>query len=169
MPLRRLMMVSSVTLGLAMLSPATTLANAKRRTVVVRGTVAVTSTLNANTLTGSNQGTVRLVHGGQFTSEGTITSFSFTSSSFTSSGTTTYTSKKGAKLFGTFSTTATLTGTSPGDTATFTTMTKITGGTRRFAHASGTLTTAGSSVIVSDVDNVVTTQQTGTITGRITF
>lgn len=169
MQLRRLVVLSSLLLGSSVLWPAATLASAKHRTVVVHGTAAVTSTLNANTLTGTNQGTVHLDHIGTFTTAGTVTSFAYTSTSFISSGTTTYTTKKGAKLLGTFETTATLTGTAPGDTATFTTITTITGGTRRFAHASGTLTTAGSSVIVSDIDNVVTTQQTATVTGRLTY
>jgi hypothetical protein len=167
--LRRLIVLASGALALALLAPTAALAGSGPHARVVRGTSSSTSTLNANTLTGSNAGTVHLDHIGTFTTAGTIASFSFTSTSFNSSGTTTYTTKKGATLFGTFETSATLTGTAPGDTGTFTTVTTITGGTRRFAHASGELTTVGTSVIVSDVDNVVTTNQTAKITGTLRF
>lgn len=166
MRLRMLIVVASA-LAFVVLGPTAALAGSRPRVRVVHGTSSITSTLNANTLSGSNQGTVHLDHIGTFTTVGTITSFSYTSTSFTSSGTTTYTTKKGAQLFGTFETSATLTGTALGDTGTFTTVTTITGGTRRFAHASGTLTAVGTYVIVSDVDNVVTSDQTAKISGTL--
>src|SRR5262245_17036080 len=122
-----------------------------------------TATLNLTTGTGTNVGTGHAAHLGK---TGLSATFALTPTAvpntFNLTGTTTVVAANGDRLFTTFTGTTTSTG---GATASVTFVNTITGGTGRFADASGSFTTTGSSVIVSIVGTTATLRQTFTARG----
>jgi hypothetical protein len=120
---------------------------------------------------GTTDGTGHFSHLGKITFHRHYTAFSFTSpNSFTDAGIETDVAANGDKLFAEFTTTGTFTTAEVGGTVQTTTVETITGGTGRFAGASGTLTATTTSVITSVVFGVeATTSDTSTYVGEIAY
>jgi hypothetical protein len=164
MSLRRLIFLSSLVLAVAALSPAAALGAAKGTDRPLSGTSSSTSTINLATGTGTVDGTSQLSHLGTTTFHNDFT-FTLTGppETFNQAGTDTEVAANGDKLFSTFTVTGTVsTGKSTG---VFT----VTGGTGRFAGASGTFTIAATSTIVSTVGTIITTHDTNTVNGQISY
>ena len=162
MPLRRLIVLSSLVLGVAVLSPAPALGAANGTNRPLKGTSTSTSTLNLATGAGTSDGTSQLSHCGRTTFHNDFT-FTITGDTVTLTGTDTEVCANDDKLFSTFTITSSVS-TGKG-TGVFT----ITGGTGRFVGASGTFTTPATSTIVSIVGTIITTHDTNTIKGSISY
>jgi hypothetical protein len=164
MQLRRLIFLSSLVLAFAALSPAAAQGAANGTDRPIKGTSTSTSTINLATGTGTTDGTSHVSHCGTATFHNDFT-FTLTGpDTFRLVGTDTFVCANGDKLFSTFTITGTLsTGTSTG---VFT----GTGGTGRFVDASGTFTVPDAkSTIVSTVGTIITTHDTNTFYGRISY
>lgn len=162
MPLRRLMFLSSLVLAVAALSPALALGAAKGTDRPLTGASTSTSTLNLATGTGTSDGTSQLSHFGTTTFHNDFT-FTIAGDTITLTGTDTEVAANGDELVSTFTITSSL------STGEFTGVLAATGGTGRFADASGTSTITGTTTIVSTVGTVITTHDTNTIEGRISY
>jgi hypothetical protein len=163
MQLRRLLFLASLVVAVAALSPAAAQGAAKGTDRPLKGTSTSTSTIDLATGTGTSDGTSQLSHCGTTTFHNDFTYTPTGPDTFSLVGTDTEVCANGDKLFSTFTITGTLsTGTSTG---VFT----DTGGTGRFVDASGTFTIAATSTIVSVVGTIVTTHDTNTVDGRISY
>ena len=141
----------------------------------VEGTTTATATINTATGTGTVDGTFRFTHLGNGTFHNDLTSFTVTGNTFTFTGTATFVvtdddkadgdKADGDKVFTTNAGTGTVTSTGSESTNVHT----ITGGTGRFADASGTFTITNVGVTVSTVGSIVTQTLTGTVVGQISF
>ena len=161
--LRRLMFLAGFALIASVVGPAAAYGAANGTDRPVTGVSTSTSTIDLATGTGTSDGKSLLTHCGRATFHNDFTLTLTGPDSFTLAGTDTEVCANGDKLFSTFEITGTLsTGTSTG---VFTS----TGGTGRFANARGTFTIAATSTIVSTVGSVITTQDTNTIDGRISY
>ena len=168
MPLRRLILLSSMVLAVAALSPAAASGAANGTDRPLSGTVTATAHDNLSTGTSTADGTFLFTHLGKGTFHEDATAGPITGNTFTSTGTATYVAANGDKLFATI----TVTGTFGADEVT--TVSTITGGTGRFANASGTFTTHervvfGSAVFVPGVGVIVRNTFTGTVEGQISY
>ena len=163
MPRRRLLILSGLVLAVAALSPAAALSAAKGTDRPLTGTSTSVTTLDLATGTGTTDGTSQLSHFGRATFHNEFT-FTITGDTITLTGTDTEVAANGDELFSTLTITASL------STGEGTGALTVTGGTGRFADASGTsaLPTV-TSTIVSTVGTIVTTQDTNTIEGRISY
>lgn len=164
MRLRRLIFLSSCfVLALAVLSPAAAHGKAGGTDRPLKGRSASTTTVDVATGVGATDGTSHITHCGRATFHNDFT-FTLTGpDSFTLEGTNTTVCANGDQLFSTFVITGTLsTGTSTG---VFT----ITGGTGRFSDASGSFTTVNTSTTISMVGTVITSRDTNTIDGLISY
>ena len=131
-----------------------------------RGTSTSTTTVDVSTGTGAVAGSGQLSHLGRFDFTNDITSFTLTGpDTFTLTLTAVIVAANGDEIYTTATGTGTLTPT--GSEATL--VSTITGGTGRFANASGTTTTKITSVTVSTVGTTITTHDTETHTGRISY
>jgi hypothetical protein len=161
--LRRLMFLSSFVLAVGVLSPAAAYGATGGTDRPVRGVSTSTSTINLATGTGTTDGTSQLSHCGKATFHNAFTFIVTGPDTYSLVGTDTEICANGDKLFSTFTIAGSLsTGTSTG---VFT----GTGGTGRFVNARGTLTIAATSTIVSTVGAIVTTNDTNTIDGRVSY
>ncbi len=161
MPLRRLIFLSSLVLAVAALSPAAALGAAKGTDRPLKGTVTAATRDNLATLTGEVDGTFLFTHLGKGTFHEDIT-FNFTGyPAFTYTGTGTFVAANGDKLF------ATVAGTNRPFELTL--VSTITGGTGRFADASGTFTTHEHGVFGSQVGVIQRNTFTGTTEGQISY
>jgi hypothetical protein len=164
MRLRRLLFLASCfVLALAVLSPAAAQGKAGGTDRPLKGRSTSTTTINVVTGTGTSDGTSQLTHCGRAHFHNDFT-FSITGpDTFTLVGTNTEVCVNGDELFSTFVITGTLsTGTSTG---VFT----GTGGTGRFADSSGSFTIDAQSTIVSIAGPVITSRDTNTIDGLISY
>jgi hypothetical protein len=151
-------------LAVAGVSPAAALGKAKGTDRPLSGTSSSTTTLDLATGTGSVAGSGQLSHLGRFTFTNDITSFTLTGAdTFNLTLTAILVAANGDKVCTAATATGTLTPT--GSDATL--VSTITGGTGRFAGASGTLTTKISSEIVSTVGTTVTLRDSEIHKGRI--
>jgi hypothetical protein len=165
MPPRRLIVLSMV-VALFALSPTAALGKAKGTDRPVRGTSTSTTTLDTATGTGTVAGSGHLSHLGRSTFTNDITSFTSTGpDTFSFTLTAIIVAANGDKVF----TTATGAGTSTATGSESTLVSTITGGTGRFADASGTITSKISSVNVSLVGSILTSTATETHKGRISY
>jgi hypothetical protein len=164
MPLRRLFVLSMV-VALFVLSPTAALGKAKGTDRPVRGTSTSTTTLDTATGTGTVAGSGHLSHLGRFTFTNDITSTTITGNTFSYTLTAIIVAANGDEVFTTATGTGTLTATGSESTLTST----IVGGTGRFADASGTITSKISSVNVSLVGSILTSTDTETHKGRISY
>jgi hypothetical protein len=159
----------TIILGLlvvAALSPPTALGKAKGTVRPLSGTSSSATTVDLATGTGGVAGSGQLSHFGRFRFTNDITSFTLTGPDrFRMTLTATLVAANGDKVC----TAATGNGklTSTGSETTL--VSTITGGTGRFAVASGTLTSRISSAIVSTLGTRLTTRDTETHTGRISY
>ncbi len=145
MPLRRLIFLSSLVLAVAALSPAMALGAANGTDRPVSGTSTSTTILNTATGIGVSDGIGELSHLGAFTFHNDFTSFTVTGpNTFSYTLTTIWVAANGDEFFSTGTATGTLTA---GIKSTL--VSTITGGTGRFADASGTITSSVISVNVS--------------------
>jgi hypothetical protein len=164
MRLRRLLFLSSCfVLALAVLSPAAAHGKAGGTDRPLKGRSTSTSTIDVATGVGETDGTSHITHCGRATFHNDFTFALTGGDTFSLVGTDTVVCANGDQTFATFTITGSLSaGTSTGA---FT----ITGGTGRFAGASGTFTTGNTSTIVSMVGTVITSQDSNTIDGRISY
>jgi hypothetical protein len=147
-------------------SPAAALGKAKGTDRPLSGTSSSTTTLDLATGTGSVTGSGQLSHLGKFTFTNDITSFMLTGpDTFNLTLTAILVAANGDKVC----TAATGTGTLTPAGSDATLVSTITGGTGRFAGASGTLTTKISSEIVSTVGTTVTLRDSEIQKGRISY
>ena len=173
MQLRRLLFLSSLVLAVALLSschlpPPEPLHQ-------VTGTGSGTAIINLATGTGTADGTFDLTHIGKGTTHNDFTSFTLTGNTFTFAGTVTFVvtdddkakgdNANADKIFTTIPGTGTVTSTGSEST----TVNTITGGTGRFADASGTITFTDVGVTVSIVESIVTSTSTSTAQGQISY
>jgi hypothetical protein len=150
----------------AAVSPATTLAKAKGTSRPMNGTGSSTTTVDLATGTGSVAGGGRVSHLGKFEFTNDITSFTLTGpDTFNLTLTAIIVAANGDKVC----TTATGKGTLTPTGSETTLVSRITGGTGRFARASGTLTATISSEIVSTVGTTTTSRDSETHRGRIRY
>jgi hypothetical protein len=153
-------------LALAALSPAAALGKAHGTDRPSKGTSTSATTVDLATGTGISDVSGHLTHLGRFTFHNDFTGFTVTGNTFNWTQTATIVAANGDEIF----TTAVGTGTLlPNNTSEATLVSTITGGTGRFADASGTLTTSISSVTVSAVGTTITSHDTETHTGRISY
>jgi hypothetical protein len=125
-----------------------------------------TATINIATGLGTNEGTGQATHLGKFTSHDQFTSFTITGNTFSFTGTETDVAANGDQLFSTFTGRGTFTSSAASE---ITAVQIVTGGTGRFADASGTLRSAITGTTVSVVGSTVTTRNTFTTQGRISY
>jgi hypothetical protein len=153
-------------LALAALNPATALGAANGTDRPVRGTETGITSVNLATGSGRADGSGQLSHLGRVTFTSDVTSFRLTGpGTFSFTLTTVVGAANGDKVFATGTGTGTLTPTGSEATLALT----ITGGTGRFAEASGTVTSAISTVTVSLVGTTLTTRDTATHKGQISY
>jgi hypothetical protein len=144
MPKHRAIITASFVLALAALIPASAAANAGGTDRPVSGTSTSTTVLNTATGTGTSEGIGQLSHLGAFTFHNDFTSFTVTGpTTFSYTLTTIWVAANGDEIFTTGTATGTLTN---GIESTL--LSTITGGTGRFADASGTITSSVISVNV---------------------
>jgi hypothetical protein len=166
MPLRRLIFLASLVLAVAALSPATALGAANGTDRPVSGKTTSTSTVDLATGIGISDGRGQVSHLGAFTFHNDFSGFTVTGNTFNWTQTATFVAANGDEIFATAVGMGTLL---PNNTSEATLVSTITGGTGRFADASGTLTSSISSVTVSVVGTTITTNDTETHTGRISY
>jgi hypothetical protein len=179
MRVRRVIVLSILVTGVAILVPAAALAAAhgtgqgpksdravKATDRPLEGTSIGTNTINVATGAATYESSGHLSHFGKVTGRGvqTITLTGPNTISFSGSGL--IIAADGDQLFATISGTATL---SSNGAAIATTLNTITGGTGRFAGATGTLTVTSRSTLVSSVGSTESFDFTSTTEGHISY
>jgi len=153
-------------LTVAALSPAAALGAAKGTDRPLSGTSTSTTTVDLATGSGTAVGVGQLSHLGRTSFTNDFTSFTPTGpDTFSFTITAIIVAANGDEIY----TTATGTGTVTPTGSESTLVSTITGGTGRFAGASGTITTTISSVTVSAVGTTITTSDTETHTGQVSY
>src|SRR5829696_10240268 len=166
MPKHRAIITASLVLALAALVPASAAAKAGGTDRPVSGKSTSTTTVDVATGTGVSDGSGQISHLGAFTFHNDFTSFTLTGpDTFSFTLTASIVAANGDVIFTTATGTGTLTAT--GSEATL--VSTITGGTGRFADASGTIISSISSVTVSTVGTTTTSNDTETHTGEISY
>jgi hypothetical protein len=166
---RRLLVLTSLLVAFCATAPGVAAAKRGGTDRPVKGSGSSASTLDLSTLTATTQGSAIISHLGRttFTLNQTITPTSATT--FLQGGTATFVAANGDQLFATLTGSGTNTGLGVGDTADLTTVFTITGGTGRFTDASGTLTGPAHVQVVSAVGTTLTSSDTFTLQGRISY
>lgn len=169
MPLRRLFLLllsSLMLLGFAAISPAAALAAAKGTDHPLRGTS--TGTLTASLVTGAatSSFTGHVCPLGAITGADVVTFTVTGPTTFTYAGTDTLVAANGNEVFSTLTGSGTFTSST---TTQSTQVNTITGGTGRYADASGTFTETISSVVVSVTATSETTDNAATFDGQISY
>ena len=153
-------------LAVAAVSPTAALGKAQGTDRPVSGTTTSTTTVDIATGTGTAVGAGQISHLGKTTFTNDFTSFTLTGpDTFSFTLTAIIVAANGDEIY----TTATGTGTLTPTGSETTLVSTITGGTGRFADASGTITTTITSVTVSTVGTTFATSDTETHTGRISY
>ena len=166
MPLRRLILLSSLVLAVAALSQGTALGAANGTDRPLTGKSTSTTTVNPAAGTGVSDGSGQVSHIGAFTFHNDFVGFTVTGNTFNWTQTATIVAANGDEIFATAVGTGTLL---PNNTSEATLVSTFTGGTGRFADASGTLTTNISSVTDSIVGTTITSHDTEIHTGQISY
>ena len=168
MPLRRLIFLASLVLALAAISPSAALAAAHGTNRPLTGTATGTTTLTfiAPGVADATSGfTGHLSHLGAETGQDELTIIATSASTFAYTGTRTFVAANGDEVFSAITGSGTFTPT----TAQSTEKDTITGGTGRFAGASGTYTDTISSVVVSATSASQTSRVTAVAHGQIRY
>ena len=165
MSLRRFVFLTGLVLALAATSPSAALAAAHGTDRPLTGTNTGTGTLNLDTGAQTVNFSGQLSHLGADTGHADLTLTFTSASTFTYTGTRTFVAANGDEVFSAVMGS----GTSTPPTAESTETDTITGGTGRFAGATGTYTNTVSSVIVSVTDTTVTTRVTAAVQGQISY
>jgi hypothetical protein len=170
--MRGTLLVLMSLLALAVVAPGAAVAKPGGTDRPWKGKGSGTTTLNVATtpFLGSTEGTARVSHLGKTSYSSNFTVTLTGPTTFTLAGTQTLVAANGDRLFLSFIGTGTFTGPfAPGQTSEVTVTYTVTGGTRRFEDASGTLT----GTVLSEVNSVVGATGTGTHTftvkGRISY
>jgi hypothetical protein len=163
---RRLLVLTSLLLALAVVAAGPAAAKRGGTDRPLKGSGSATALVDIATGVSSNQGTARLSHLGKttFSLQFSVTAIGPTTNRV--EGTGTFVAANGDALFVTFTGTSELT---PSGASEETLVFTITGGTGRFADASGTFTVQNRSQPVSITGTVLTLQQTFTLEGRISY
>ena len=168
----RMLLIAMSALVLAAALPAAAVAGpgGTDRPIVGSGSATSTFDFGRFPIPATDVGTAHLSHLGQstYTSHYTVTFSSATA--FTVAGTATFVAANGDMLFATLTGTGTLGGVfGVGQTTATTLVSTITGGTGRFADASGTMTGPASSVVLSIAGPTGTSSQTFSSKGTISY
>ena len=163
----RLLVFMGVLLAIAVIAPSTALAKRGGTDRPVKGEGSGATTANLATGAATSQGTLHLSHTGKTTATLNTTLTPTGPNTVALTGTSTHVAANGDTIFATL--TGTITGIGVGESADFTVVFTITGGTGRFADASGTLTGRGSQLIVSQVGATLTLSDTFTLSGTISY
>lgn len=135
-----------------------------------KGTQTTTFSVASSPFPATTEGTARLSHLGRSTLSLTFTITLTGPSTFSVAGTATITAANGDQLFTNFTGSGEATGAfGVGQTSETTAVHTVTGGTGRFADASGTLTATVSSEIVSLVGATATASQSFKVRGKISY
>ena len=165
MPLRRLIFLASLVLAVVAMSPSAALAAAHGTDRPLTGTATGTTTLNLITGAATADLPGHLSHLGTGTGHEALTVTFTSASTLTYAGTRIFVAAKGDELFSTVTGSGTFTPTPAQSTDTGT----ITGGTGRFAGASGMYTATISFVVISVTTTSETSSFTAALTGRISY
>lgn len=165
----RLLVLSSCVAILVAVAPAQTVAKHGGTGRPLRGAGAGTSTVDLATAIATSQGTARFSHLGKTTfalsAQVTITG----PNTIALSGAGTFVAANGDELHTTLTGTGTFTGIGPPSTAHYTLVLTVTGGTGRFADASGTITASVDQEDVSQTGTVIGTRETFTAQGTLSY
>ena len=164
MPLRRLILISGLVLAVVTMSPAAAMGAAKGTDRPLKGTTTSTATVSLITGVGTIVSSGHLSHLGAVTGSSDQQFALVGPNGFSFTGTGTTVAANGDELFTTVSGMGTL-----GPPVQSTGVNTITGGTGRFADASGTYTTTNVSTSVSIVGSIETVTSTVTIKGTISY
>jgi hypothetical protein len=164
MPLRKLIFLSGLVLAVVAMTPAAAMGAAKGPDRPVTGTLTVITTVNLNTGAASNVSSGQLSHLGTVNGSSDEQFSLVGANGFSWTGTGTIVAANGDNLFETISGVGTF-----GPPMQSTRVDTITGGTGRFADASGTFTYTSVMGSVSIVGSTETVTLTSTINGTISY
>jgi hypothetical protein len=164
MPLRKLTLISGLVLAFVAMSPAAAMGAANGTNRPLTGTLTTTTTINLITGAASNVGSGQLSHLGMVTGSSDEQFALVGPNGFSWTGTGTIVAANGDKLFTTISGVGTF-----GPPLQSTRIDTITGGTGRFADASGAFTYTSVSGSQSIVGSIETTINNATIKGTISY
>ena len=164
MPLRKLIFLSGLALAVVAMTPAAAMGAANGTQLPLTGTGTGTTTINLITGAATGVGSGQLSHLGAVTSSSIQQYALVGSNGFSFTTTATIVTANGDELFTTSSGTGTF-----GPPIQTTGVVTITGGTGRFADASGTYTNTGHSTSVSIVGSIETVTSIGTTSGTISY
>jgi hypothetical protein len=162
--LRKLIVVSGVALAVVAMTPVAAMGATKGADRPLTGTTTGTETINLVTGAGTGTSSGHFSHLGKIRSSNDLEFGLVGTNGFSFTGTETDVAANGDKLFTTISGEGTL-----GPPEQSTSVNTITGGTGRFADASGTLTTTGMSTSISVVGSIETVTTTTTFNGAISY
>jgi hypothetical protein len=165
MPLRKLIFVSGLVLGVVAMTPAAAVGAAKGTDRPLKGTITTTTAVNLITGAGTQVSSGHLSHLGKVTGSANFQFALVGPNGFSFTGTGTTVAANGDTLF----TTTSATNGNLGPPITSTSTNTITGGTGRFADASGTYTGTAVSTSVSIIGSVETVTSTATLKGTISY
>jgi hypothetical protein len=168
MQVRKLLVLTSV-LALFVVAPGVALAKPGGSDRPIHGSGTATDTLDLATGTGSGEGPAVISHLGKGTFSHSFAVTLTGPTTFTVVSSETFTAANGDQLFATFAGGGSLTGVGVGETAHITGPITITGGTGRFADASGTLTGTFDAETLSIVGTTVVNRDTFSVEGRISY
>jgi hypothetical protein len=164
MPLRKLIFVSGLVLAVVAMTPAAAMGAAKGTNRPLTGKGTTITTVNLITGAGTQVSSGHFSHLGAVTGSSDLQFALVGPNGFSFTGTGTTVAANGDKLFTTTSGTGTF-----GPPIVTTSTTTITGGTGRFADASGTFTGTGPTTVVSIIGSIETVTATGTSKGTISY
>jgi hypothetical protein len=161
---RKLLVLTSV-LALFVVAPGAAVAKRGGTDRPIHGSGTAIDTVDLATGTGSGEGPAIISHLGKGTFSHSFTTTFTSPTTITVSSSETFTAANGDQFFTTFTGTGTLTGLN----AVVTGVATITGGTGRFADASGTLTGTFNAEPISQVGTTLVNRGTFTVDGRISY
>jgi hypothetical protein len=164
-----LLKLAGLLAALAVLQPASAGATAGGTDRPVSGSGSSTDTVDLATGTGSGRGPAIISHLGKGTFSHAFTVTPTGPTTFTIQGVETFTAANGDELFTTFSGSATVSGFGVGETGHVTGVITVTGGTGRFAGASGTLAGEFDAETLSLVGTTVVNRDVFSVRGRISY
>ena len=166
---RTLLALTSSLAVLAVALPGSAVAKQGGTDRPVKGSGTGTTTVDLATLAASGQRTAIISHLGRTTWSENFTVTLTGATTFTTTGTATFVAANGDQLFATQTGSGTSTGIGVGETIDVTNVYTITGGTGRFADASGTLTARVDVTTVSLVGTTLGFRDEYSFEGRISY
>ena len=164
MSLRKLILISGLVLAVVAMSPAAAMGAAKGTDRPLKGMTTSTTTINLITGAGTSVSSGHMSHLGAVTGSQSAQFALVGPNGFSFTGTLTTVAANGDKLFTNVSGAGTL-----GPPIQSTAVNTITGGTGRFADASGTFTNTAISTSVSIVGSIETVTSTHTLKGTLSY